>query len=138
MIAGRHDIVCQQGAVFNMLIEINEPDLDSDPTGQTYQPFDLRGHSARMQVRRMAESDTVLLNLNTSPDKNQLAGLVLNPNATEPFPYQYFNQIQIFIPHSATASVQSNGVYDMEIINEDGYVSRLLEGKFTLLRNVTR
>lgn len=133
MIAGKHDIYCQQGAVFNMLLDVNEPDVETDPTGQTFQPLDLRGHSARMQVRRTIDSTNFLVNLTT-----ENGGLIINPNATEPFPYEEFNQIQIFMTDNVTASIGSDGVYDLEIINEDGYVSRLLEGKFILGRNVTR
>jgi len=133
MIAGKHDIYCQQGAVFNLLIDVNEPDIDTDPTGQTFQPLDLRNHTARMQVRRTIDSPNFLVSLTT-----ENGGLIINPNATEPFPYEEFNQIQIFMSHNMTAGINSNGVYDLEIVNEDGYVSRLLEGNFYLSRNVTK
>lgn len=124
---------CQQGAVFNMLLEVQEPDIDTDPTGATFQPLDLRGHTARMQVRRTVDSSGFLVNLTT-----ENGGLIVNPNATEPFPYEEFNQLQIFMPHNVTASISSDGVYDLEIINEDGYVSRLIQGKFILSREVTK
>ena len=37
-----------------------------------------------------------------------------------------------------TAALASDGVYDIEIINDAGEVSRLIQGNFTLNREVTR
>jgi hypothetical protein len=37
-----------------------------------------------------------------------------------------------------TASLSSDGVYDIEIISDTGDVSRLVQGNFTLNREVTR
>lgn len=133
MIAGVYNIVCQQGAVLNLLIQVEQPNLDADPTGNTYEPFDLRGHTARMQVRRTLESPTFLANLTT-----ENGGLVINPNADDPFPGAEYNNLQILMSSAQTAALTSGGVYDIEIINEDGYVSRLLKGEFKFDYEVTR
>lgn len=133
MIAGVYNIVCQQGAVLNLLIQVEQPDLAADPTGATYEPFDLRGHTARMQVRRTLESPTVLANLTT-----ENGGLIINPDSVEPFPGTEYNNLQIYMTSAATAALTSSGVYDIEIINEDGYVSRLLKGEFKFDYEVTR
>jgi hypothetical protein len=37
-----------------------------------------------------------------------------------------------------TSAITSSGVYDLEIIDDDGNVSRVIEGTFTLSQEVTR
>lgn len=133
MIAGVYRIVCQQGAVLNLLIQVEQPDLATDPTGATHEPFDLRGHTARMQVRRTMESASPMITLTTEND-----GLIINPDSDDPFPGTDFNNLQILMTSSQTAALTSGGVYDIEIINEDGYVSRLLQGEFMFSHEVTR
>jgi hypothetical protein len=133
MIAGVYNIICQQGAVLNLLVQIQQPDLATDPTGGTHEPFDLRGHTARMQVRRTLESSTFLAQLTT-----ENGGLIINPDSVEPFPGTDFNNLQILMTSGQTAALTSGGVYDIEIINEDGYVSRLLKGEFKFDHEVTR
>lgn len=133
MIAGVYNIICQQGAVLNLLVQVQQPDLATDPTGGTHEPFDLRDHTARMQVRRTLESSTFLAQLTT-----ENGGLIINPDSVEPFPGTDFNNLQILMTSGQTAALTSGGVYDIEIINEDGYVSRLLKGEFKFDHEVTR
>jgi hypothetical protein len=109
------------------LIEIEQPDLEADPTGNTYEPFSLTGYSARMQVRRTIDSDTFLLNLTT-----QNGALIVNPTAGD------VNKISINVSAATTASVTTSGVYDLEIISTENIVSRVLQGSFTLSPEVTR
>lgn len=127
MIAGIYNITCQQGSTFSRLLEIEQPDLEADPTGQTYEPFDLSGFTARMQVRRTIESSTKLVELTTENN-----GLEINPTG------ETTNHIRIYMSDDVTASITSSGVYDLEIINGDGEVSRIMQGAFTLSPEVTR
>lgn len=127
MIAGIYNITCQQGSTFSRLLEIEQPDLEADPTGQTYEPFDLSGFTARMQVRRTIESSTKLVELTTENN-----GLEINPTG------ETTNHIKIYMSDEVTASIASSGVYDLEIINGDGEVSRIMQGAFTLSPEVTR
>lgn len=133
MRAGAYNITCEQGSTFVRLIEIEQPDLITDPTGETYEPFNLSGYTARMQARRTIESTNFFLMLTT-----ENGGLTVNPGDAD-------NEILIYIEDEVTASINSsnpgsnlNGVYDLEIINPSGEVSRLLEGTFTLKAEVTR
>ena len=126
MRAGNYNITCEQGSTFRRLLEIEQPDLAADPTGQTFGPFDLSGYTARMQVRRTIESSNFMLELTT-----ENGGLTINP-------VDEINQIYIDVAASVTASVSQNGFYDLEIINGDGVVSRVLQGTFTLNPEVTR
>jgi hypothetical protein len=127
MLAGNYNMTCQQGSTFVRLIEIEQPDLEADPTGNTYEPFSLTGYSARMQVRRTIDSDTFLLNLTT-----QNGALIVNPTAGD------VNKISINVSAATTASVTTSGVYDLEIISTENIVSRVLQGSFTLSPEVTR
>jgi hypothetical protein len=127
VLAGNYNMTCQQGSTFRRSIEIEQPDLAADPTGNTFIPFDLSGYSARMQVRRTIDSANFLLELST-----QNGALTINPSGTAP------NQIYIDVSASVTASVNTSGVYDIEIVNPDGTITRVLQGVFNLSPEVTR
>jgi hypothetical protein len=129
MIAGVYNITCQQGSTFSRLLEIEQPDLATDPTGQTYIPYDLSGYAARMQVRRTIESPTPMVTLDTGN-----GGLEINPTEEE----DKTHHIRIYMTDEVTASISSSGVYDIEIVNADGEVSRIMQGAFSLSLEVTR
>jgi len=126
MRAGSHNFVCEQGATFKRTIEIEEPDLIADPTGETFVPYDLTGFTARMQVRRTIDSSNFLLSLTT-----ENGTLEINPSGST-------NVIAINVSASVTASLNTSGIYDIEIQNEQGEVSRVLQGNFTVIPEVTR
>ena len=126
MIAGIYNLTCEQGATFSRLIEIEQPDLANDPSGETYIEYNLTGYTARMQVRRTVENANYLVSLTSAN-----GGLVVIPGI-------YENQIQILMSASVTASITQSGVYDLEIVDSSGYVSRVLQGSFTLIPEVTR
>lgn len=127
MLAGNYNMTCQQGSTFTRTLEIEQPDLATDPTGSTFMPFDLSGYEARMQVRRTIDSSSFLLELTTAN-----GGLTINPISGDT------NKILIFAPANVTASVPTSGVYDIEIISDDNTVSRVLQGIFNLSPEVTR
>jgi len=121
-------MICEQGTTFVRLLELEYPD-PGDPTGGTFLPFDLTGYTGRMQVRRTVESSSTMLNL---------SGSVVNGSQVEMRPAGDANAIRIYISDEATASLNSSGVYDLEIENSNGEVSRVIEGDFTVLPEVTR
>lgn len=127
MIAGVYNITCEQGSSFLRTLEIEQPDLATDPTGQTYEPFDLTGYTARMQVRRTIESASAIVTLTT-----ENLGLEINPTAGTT------NLIKISMSASVTASISTSGVYDLEIIDNVGFVSKVVKGAFNLIPEVTR
>jgi hypothetical protein len=126
MIAGIYNLTCEQGTTFSRLIEIEQPDLVNDPSGQTYIEYSLVGYRARMQVRRTVDA------------ANYLVYLTSENNGLRVVPGIYENQMQIFMSASVTASITQSGVYDIEIIDAEGFVSRVLQGSFTLIPEVTR
>ena len=126
MIAGIYNITIDQGSTFTRLISIEQPDLDTDPTGATFEPFVLSGYTARMQIRRTIESSTVMLSLTT-----ENGGIDINPGAAE-------NEIELSISATNTATLTTSGVYDLEIINGSNVVSKVVRGTVTLIQEVTR
>jgi hypothetical protein len=126
VIAGIYNILIEQGTTFYRLIDVMEPDV-LDPT--VFEPFDLTGYTARMQIRRDIDSPTPMLSL-TSPTVGG-NGITVQDGAN--------NAISINITNTVTSSLTSSGVYDLEIIKTStGFVSRLLQGTVTLSREVTR
>ena len=127
MIAGVYNITCEQGSSFLRTLEIEEPDLVADPTGQTYDEFDLTGYTARMHVRRTVESTSTLVELTTENGR-----LEINPTGDT------VNLIKMSMSASVTSTITSSGVYDLEIIDVNGFVSKVVKGAFTLIPEVTR
>jgi hypothetical protein len=126
MRAGKYDMTCEQGTTFIRTLAVLQPDLENDPTGETFEIMDLTGYTARMQVRRTIENTNKMLELTTA-----------NGSLDVTFQDQS-NVIRIFLPAEVTASVSTSGVYDLELINQGGEVSRLVEGNFIVVPEVTR
>jgi hypothetical protein len=121
MIAGKYNILCEQGSTFSRVLLIEQP-TDEDPT--VFEPYDLTDHTARMQVRRTIDSSTVLVSLTTENGR-----ITINGEA---------GQIGLFMSDEVTSSITSSGVYDLEVVDDNGNVSRVIEGTFTLSQEVTR
>jgi hypothetical protein len=121
MLAGTYNIYCEQGATFGRFMTIEVPD-EIDPEITT--PYDLTDYTARMQVRRTIDNGTVMAELTTENGLITLGGVL--------------GTIEIQMPAEMTASLSTSGVYDLEIINSGGQVSRVVQGSFTLNQEVTR
>jgi hypothetical protein len=127
MAAGRYSFIIEQGATTN--IQINW----TDDSGSA---IDLSGYQARMQIRPAVESNVVFLSLSSSLSDGCGTGINLSgSNGTTPLSS---GSIAIYI--SAVSSSLLNfdeAYYDLEL--ESGCeVTRLLEGKVKLSKNVTR
>ena len=121
MLAGNYNIVCEQGTTFSRRFELQEPD-PVDPS--IYYPFNLNGYTGRMQVRRTLESSTALITLTTANNGIEIDG---DEGA-----------VTVRMSSSETSGISSSGVYDIELIDSSGNVSRLVQGEFLLSREVTR
>ena len=126
MLAGVYNITIEQGSTFGRLISLEQPDIAADPTGATFEEYNLSGHTARMQIRRTVESTSTMLSLTT-----ENGGIVINPGTPD-------NEIEIAISAANTATLTTDGVYDLEIINNGGAVSKVIRGTITLIPEVTR
>ena len=112
--SAKHEILIQQGADFNL--EINWKDGDNVP-------IDLTGATGRMQVRPNVNSATTLLDLTSE--------------ITFPDPTQ--GEISINVSNTVTTNLlPGRHVYDLEIVESSGKVTRLLEGVARITPEVTR
>jgi hypothetical protein len=131
MIAGIYNITIEQGSTFGRLVSVEQPDLATDPTGATFENFQLSGFTARMHIRRTIETTTPMITLTTENGR-----IAINPNIVD-FPTNN-NEISLSITAADTATILSSGVYDLEIISATGTVSKVIRGDVTLIPEVTR
>lgn len=108
-----------------------EADTGSQPAYQSggvltyYSPLDLTGYTARMQVRQSVGSEQILLELTTED-----GGIAIDA-ATGTI------TLQVSATDSAAFTWRA-GVYDLELIDTGGAVTRLASGAVTVCPEVTR
>lgn len=117
MPAGKKNLVLEQGATFTHIVRWK------DTNGN---PVDLSGFSARMQVRSAKANNTILLELTNTNGRIAING----PSG----------KLTLTVSAQDTAGIVSGGLYDLEVIEPGApeVVTRLLEGKITVSREVTR
>jgi hypothetical protein len=126
MAAGRYSFVIEQGATTNFQIDWK------DGSGS---PIDLTGYHARMQIRPSVESDVVYLSLSSSLEDDGTGINLSGSNFQTPL---QSGSLAVYISADVTEELNFNeGYYDLEMVN-GGVVTRLLEGKVKLSKNVTR
>jgi len=114
---GYLDLNCYQGATFDYTLTWQ--------TGGT--PVNLTSYTARMQVRESYDAGTAILSLTSG------TGITLGGTAGT-----------IALNAAATATAALDGtpnkqyIYDLELVNGSGVVTRLVEGNFTVYPEVTR
>jgi hypothetical protein len=110
------DDAIQKGASFEQTLEW----LDSNGD-----PVDLTGLSARMQVRRSVNSPAFVLELTT-----ENGGIVLGGTN---------GKITMRVSATQSAAIPiAAGVYDLELVNSDGKVTRFVMGDIDFSPEVTR
>lgn len=117
MPAGLYDITAEQGATFSRVLTWRDA---------TSAPVDLLTMSAAMQVRKSLEAAEPMLTLTTEPGGGITLGgatgqIILNASAS-----------------TMSALKAGSYYYDLEVTSATGVVIRLLQGKFTITREVTR
>lgn len=111
---GYLDLECWQGADFDY-------QLTWTVSGSA---VNVTGYGARMQVRQTVDSTAVVLSLTAG------TGITLGGTA---------GTITIAANSTATAALTDGQcVYDLELVSGAGYVTRLVEGNFTIYPEVTR
>lgn len=113
-------------ATYNFEIEqgtsLNKSVVWKDSNGVV---INLTGYTARMQIRETIDSDLVLLELSTSNGK-----ISLTPGE---------GKITLeFDPADTSGEWWTRGRYDLELTSASGFVTRVLKGKVTLSKEVTR
>ena len=128
MLAGTYNMLTEQGSTLYRVLSLEYPDLVGDPSGETYLPWDLDGYTARMQVRRLIEDANYMIEITT-----ENGGIDVEPLGEQ-------GRIDLTMTAVQTAALDSDGVYDLEIIDtgSTGTVSKVIKGTFTLIPEVTR
>jgi len=115
MPAGIYDITAEQGATFARTLTWRDA---------LAVPIVLTGYTAKMQVRKSLDADSALLTLST------VSGITLGGAA---------GTIALEVSASKMSQVPAGTYYyDLELTDSAGKVTRLLQGKFTVVREVTR
>ena len=126
MAAGRYSFVIEQGATTNLQINW------TDSSGSA---IDLTGYHSRMQIRPGVESDVVFLSLSSSLESDGTGINLSGSNGETPL---QSGSLAIYISADSTEDLNFNeAYYDLEMVN-GSEVTRLLEGKVKLSKNVTR
>lgn len=126
MAAGKYSFLIEQGATTNFQINW------TDESGSA---IDLTGYHARMQVRPSVESDTVYLSLSSSLEDD---GTGLNLSGSDFTTPLQSGSIAVYISADTSSLLNFNeAFYDLEMV-KGSVVTRLLEGKVKLSKNVTR
>jgi hypothetical protein len=127
MAAGKYSFVIEQGATTNFQINWT----DSEGT-----PIDLTGYHARMQVRPAVESTEVFIALSSSLSDSCGTGIHLS-GSNDITPLQS-GSIGVYISAQSSSLLNFNeAYYDLELV-KGCEVTRLLEGRVKLSKNVTR
>lgn len=117
MPAVTHNITVEQGATMRLLFKWETKD------GAVVTPVNLTTYSARLQIRRSLASDPPVLSLTDG------AGITLGADGS----------ITIEATPAQTALIDiRSGVYDLELEDASGRVTRLVQGKVTVSPEVTR
>ncbi len=126
MAAGKYSFVIEQGATTNFQI---------NGTNESGSAIDLSGYHARMQIRPGVESSEVLLSLSSSL-KSDYTGINLSgSNFITPV---QSGSIGIYISAVSSSALNfGEAFYDLELV-KGNEVTRLLEGKVKLSKNITR
>lgn len=115
MVAGKHDFIIEKGSTWNPTLTIKNDDNSV---------FDLTSYQARMDIRSSQAASSTILSL------TQLSGITITAST---------GQMAISVAASATSAISADsGVYDLEIEDGSGVVTRLMEGNVIIKDEVTR
>lgn len=116
MAAQREDFTIEQGTTWSRQL------ICKDADGQV---VNISGYTARMQVRATIKSTTVLLNLTTENGGITIDGANGAVNL-------------LVTPAMTTGITEPRGDYDIELVDTDSHVTRILKGVITFDPEVTR
>ena len=123
MSAGKYPFIIEQGTT----VDFNIVYKDSEGN-----PIDLKGYDARMHIRQNIDSPSTIMSLSSS----------LNDDGTGlDMTYSQSGSIRLYISSCASSLLDFHeAIYDLEIASGSDcpYVTRILEGKIRLIKEVTR
>ena len=120
IMAGIKNLTIDKGSTFNILFTWSTKDINNVKT-----PVNLTGWTARSQMRESHDAATAVVSLTT-----ENSGIVLGGSS---------GTVQLSIAATATSAITiDKGVWDLEMVDGTGKVTRLLEGSVTFKPEVTR
>lgn len=120
--AGTLNITIEQGATFSMPVQLSSGGLVAD--GGT--PVDITGCIVRMHIRRRLTDAVPLVSLSTLT-----SGITITDAALGKFAVSITDEV-------TAAYTWTSGVFDLEVETAGGQVTRYLEGKAKVTKEVTR
>jgi len=117
MSAGYHHFIIEQGATFGQTLTLKDSsDTLINLTGYT---------SAEMDLRETPESSSEVITLTTANNRITLGGSA--------------GTVTLSISAADTANLTAgDGVFDLEVVDGSSRVFRILEGTYTIRRNISR
>lgn len=117
MSAGYHHFIIEQGATFGQVLTLK------DSAGSV---INLSGYtSGSMQLRENPDSSTKILDISTANGRMVFGGVA--------------GTITLTVSATDTAALTAaDGVFDLEITTNAGVVTRLIEGTYSIRRNISR
>ena len=116
MAAAQYDFVIEQGTTF--VKSFCWKDSNGDP-------INLTGYSALMHVRTSVTSDTVLMEFSTANNRIQIT-----PDE---------GKVDLILSSTETSAIDwKKGRYDIELISDNGTVTRLVYGVISISKEITR
>lgn len=117
MSAGFYHFIIEQGATFSKVLTLKDSsDALVNLTGYT---------GAEMDLRSNPDSTTEIITLTTGNSRIALGGSA--------------GTVTLTISATDTANLTAgDGVYDLDLTDSTGAITRILEGTFTVRRNVSR
>lgn len=125
MTAANHNITAEQGATFSKVLTLSDSNENL---------INLNGYTARMHVRASYAATVALAELTTENGGITLGGVA----GTITLLISAATMAGISVVDTPGTPPTRVAVYDLEIIDGSGVVTRLLQGKFTITREVTR
>lgn len=128
----QYSFTIEQNSTFDVTLEYLDSNLN---------PIDLTNHEAKMQLRPSQTSNIVIATLNSNLNSDG-TGLNLTPISNSIVLPKSSGSIGIYIS-AATSSLFNfeSAVYDLLIYSgsvNNRYVERILEGRFKLIKGVTK
>ena len=124
MAAAIKNILIEQGATFEWGLRL------LDGTGANAPAMDLSGLLLRMHIRSEVDSPVILVSLSTAAG----GGITILPQTGLTLGW-----LEIVIEAAATAALAFEAaVYDLELVQTNGRVIRVVQGAVSLSREVTR
>lgn len=131
MAAGFYTFIIEQGSTVDFRI---------DYTDSTGAPVDLTAYDARMQIRNAKKGGTLYASLSSSLGPCG-TGLNMTPESASVVLPKSSGSIGVFISAASSSAFNfDQAYYDLEIVSGSGdcaYVTRILEGKIKLSKEVT-